>query len=435
MKKDEIRTQKQLEEVEKNFLAFLGDVSLKRRITKPHFFPMRTYGQRGMMLQWGDKSYSEAIESVQKLCPNISTTQIAKSISQLMRKIFQNQAVGENGTSDNELESIVEIMDTSHIASEIAQLISNVRKYSRRQIVLVPIEGLKMGIKSLAVGTVVFHTRSGENELDQSLENLKKDMEDEITSIEKDLKDISCYTRVDAIGDNEFARNEGIQRTREAIHILNLYLSSSIHQPSWESIRVARIIIYRALPDNEHKREEIGLFQSYPGGWPFEINDKREEGMTQTGLNIINDLFQPQNNNEIAKRIRQSVIWYSKAVDADSLEEKFVNLAIALECLVIGNEGKEPYASTGSINQKIGERVAFLLGDDLNSRVSFESKAKKLYGLRSAIVHTGASITHYDLAQMDELVRHVVFAFSKHGFSSWKKFLNWIVHERYNTSA
>jgi hypothetical protein len=121
-----------------------------------------------------------------------------------------------------------------------------------------------------------------------------------------------------------------------------------------------------------------------------------------------------------------------QAVDADSAEEKFVNLAIALECLLIGDEGKERYASTASITQKIGERVAFLLGDDLDSRVSFEDKAKKLYGLRSAIVHTGASITHYELAQMDELVHHVIFAFLKHEFVSWEEFLKWIMHERYN---
>jgi len=119
-------------------------------------------------------------------------------------------------------------------------------------------------------------------------------------------------------------------------------------------------------------------------------------------------------------------------VDADSPEEKFVNLAIALESLLIGKEGKGPYATTGSINQRIGERVAFLLGDDFERRVNLEKTAKQLYSLRSAIVHSGESVTQENLAQMDNLVVQVVLAFLKHEFNTWSEFREWIARERYN---
>jgi hypothetical protein len=112
-----------------------------------------------------------------------------------------------------------------------------------------------------------------------------------------------------------------------------------------------------------------------------------------------------------------------------------VNLAIALESLLIGQEGKGPYATTGSINQRIGERVAFLLGDDFESRVYLEKTAKELYGLRSAIVHSGESVTQDDLAQMDDLVVQVILAFLKHEFNTWAEFCEWIAHERYNRAV
>jgi hypothetical protein len=106
-----------------------------------------------------------------------------------------------------------------------------------------------------------------------------------------------------------------------------------------------------------------------------------------------------------------------------------------LESLLIGNEGKGPYATTGSINQRIGERVAFLLGDDFGSRVHLERTAKELYGLRSAIVHSGESVTQENLTQMDDLVVQVVLAFLKHEFNTWSEFREWIARERYNRAT
>ena len=396
---------------------------------------MRSYGPRCTTLQWGDISYSEAIVSVQKLCPNISTKQIAESLRDLMIKIFEDQVVAENGTADFELESITEVLDLSNIASDISQMVSSLRKLERRQVIFVPIEGLTVKVNSLEVGTVTFYPRSDASELNQVLKDIKEQYGEVTTSLNTDLKNATCYTRVEAVGDNEFVRNDAIQRTKKAIHILNLYLSSSRHQPQWASIHISRIIVNRMLPDNEHKNDGMGFNQSYPDERPLEIDWKKENSLTQMGLKTMNTHFQSQNDTDIAKRIRQAVTWYSKAVDTDSPEEKFVNLAIALESLIIGNEGKEPFATTGSINQKIGERVAFLLGDNFDSRVSLEKKAKELYGLRSAIVHSGESVTKENLAEMDKLVERVILAFLKHEFNDWSKFLEWVAHERYNKVA
>lgn len=138
-----------------------------------------------------------------------------------------------------------------------------------------------------------------------------------------------------------------------------------------------------------------------------------------------------QASGDIARRIQRAVTWYSKAVDADTPEEKFVNLAIALESLLIGDEGKGPYATTGSIKQNLGERVAFLLEDDFESRQRRFKETKELYDLRSAIVHRGKQVTKEDLARMDKLVKQVTLTFLTYEFKSWTIFQEWIARQKY----
>jgi hypothetical protein len=252
MKKGTTINPKELEGLEHKFSAFLNDVSLLRRHKRLYENLARSYGPHCTTLQWGEIPYSEAIVSAQKLCPNISAKQIGKSLCDLMIKIFEDQVVAENGTADYELKSITEVLDLSNMVPDICQMVSSLRKLARRQVILVPIEGLTMKVGPLEVGTVTFHSRSNTSELNQALKNIEEQYDGDTTSLNIDLKNVTCYARVEAVGDNEFVRNEAIQRTKKAIHILNLFISSTKHQPQWASIHPARIIINRALADNEH---------------------------------------------------------------------------------------------------------------------------------------------------------------------------------------
>lgn len=413
--------------LERRFRDFLEDVSLKCGYEKTNLHMGRVYGPRSAMLQWEEGPFSAVITATQELCPTISDRQIARALRNLMVEMFESQAVSEDGIADRELESITEVLDTSCVGEEISQMVSSLNELARTHVVFVPIEGLALTVNSLEIGDVKFYPRTSASELDQTLLDIEERAK-RVDHLETDLRDATCYARVEVVGDDYFARNEAVRRAKEAIHILNLYLSSPRHQfHHWASIRVARVIINRTLED-----DQISYNQSFPFERPLELDSVRKQNMLQAALEELSDCFQPQSNSDIAKRGRQAVTWYSKAVDADSPEEKFVNLAIALESLLIGREGGGPYATTGSISQRIGERVAFLLADSFESRVNYERKAKELYGLRSAIVHSGESVAETDLALMDELAIQVIIGFFKHGFKSWPEFRKWIAHERYD---
>jgi len=67
----------------------------------------------------------------------------------------------------------------------------------------------------------------------------------------------------------------------------------------------------------------------------------------------------------------------------DRLEEKVIDHTIALEALVGDSSGP----STGSISYKIALRTAFLVGKNAFDREKIFTFIKKIYGLRSTLVH------------------------------------------------
>jgi hypothetical protein len=406
----------QLKNLEREFLAFLQDVSLRDRADKekPLIYLGRCYGRNCANLQWGIAPLTRARDAAQKLCPNVSGKRISNTLRDLMIKMFEDQTASADADPemDADLESIVEILDTSNVQQELAEVIELLKSQARSQMVFVPIEGLDLKTSNLTIGAVELHNRHSTSELDNALRSLEERMGRKLTSRWDDLENATCYAKVKVTGDDYFVWDEAVRQVKKAIHILNLYLSSSRHQPYWASIRVARVIVNRTVPTDDSEDDLIGSNHSFPrDGRSFELDWKAKQLMSERGLKELNAHFDPKNNNEIAKRVRRAVTWYGKAVDADSPEEKFVNLAIALESLLIGDEGKGRYVTTGSITQTLRERVAFLLVDDFESRVQMSKMTRDLYGLRSGIVHGGKPIGQQELANMDYLVAQVTVAF------------------------
>lgn len=108
-----------------------------------------------------------------------------------------------------------------------------------------------------------------------------------------------------------------------------------------------------------------------------------------------------QQKGEISKRIFQAISWFGKAVNADSPEDQFLFFAISIESLLVGDESAGGLSSQGSINQKISERSAFLLGDSVKERI--ETEIKRIYGIRSKIVHAGVKADNTDVIKIEKV--------------------------------
>lgn len=410
-----------------------------------------------LSLRWDDdQALEKLVFGLQRLCPNVSNPVIRETSISLMKKLFDEQVVGKNVDINErgELDAILGVLDVSNLEQELTEVVQWLRSQAVPQVVYVPVEGLKVS-GSLTIGNVELHSRDPNNELDRLLESVKTQLgEGTAYYAHEALQKVSCHATVRVTGDDRFVRDYAVQRVTEALHILRLCIPSSMHHPSWARIAISSIILNRRSPTDNLENDPVGLHDSRPSGREKEVNQQslldvigpaydrsfatrpswernwqRERDMVNQSLARLSTCF--QGGGEIAQRVKRAVTWYGKAVDAGSSDEQFVSLAIALESLLIGNEGQGPYVTTGSIGQTLGERVAFLLEDDFEGRHRKVKETRDLYALRGAIVHRGEAVTPEQLAAMEKLVKEVILTFVRHNFESWNKFQEWVARQKF----
>ncbi|WP_404343943.1 hypothetical protein [Vreelandella venusta] len=118
------------------------------------------------------------------------------------------------------------------------------------------------------------------------------------------------------------------------------------------------------------------------------------------------DIASSKNLNKFQKRILLAIEWIGQSIAEPLPQSAFLKSAIALEIIFTYNERS---IITPSILNQISEGAALLLGVSVEDRLEIESKVKRLYGLRSAIVHSGnKNISESDHKDMLGISRAVV---------------------------
>jgi len=113
-------------------------------------------------------------------------------------------------------------------------------------------------------------------------------------------------------------------------------------------------------------------------------------------------------NNQLEVHVVRCAEWTAQAMSDANAASAFVKAAIALEVLFSANEKG---VITPSIMAQIAESCAFVLGDSAASATEMEREVKRLYGIRSAVVHSGKdSVASRDLNAFIQICRNVVIA-------------------------
>lgn len=113
-----------------------------------------------------------------------------------------------------------------------------------------------------------------------------------------------------------------------------------------------------------------------------------------TGYHTVWGFTTKKNLNKFQKRIMLAVEWIGQSMADPSPQSAFIKAAIALEIIFTYNERE---IITPSIMNQISESIALILGSSVDKRLEIERSVKKLYGLRSKIVHSG----NKDISQAD----------------------------------
>lgn len=101
--------------------------------------------------------------------------------------------------------------------------------------------------------------------------------------------------------------------------------------------------------------------------------------------NLINNL-----NSDLNKRIINSIQWVGRSLEENVGNDiSIIELAFAFETLLKKQESVTPI--TASIQGSISEMVSFIVGKDLEERLSIKERFKKFYSKRSAVVHGGST--------------------------------------------
>jgi len=101
-----------------------------------------------------------------------------------------------------------------------------------------------------------------------------------------------------------------------------------------------------------------------------------------------------------------AVEWIGQSMADPSPQSAFIKAAIALEIIFTYNERE---IITPSIMNQMSESIALILGSSVDERLKIESRVKKLYGLRSKIVHSGKKdISQADYKTLLEIARSVI---------------------------
>jgi hypothetical protein len=94
-------------------------------------------------------------------------------------------------------------------------------------------------------------------------------------------------------------------------------------------------------------------------------------------------------DNQLKEKLYKSILWLGKSLQTENISDSFLQVGIALECLL--SRQTEGYFINPSITYSLSETLAFLVADSKELRLNIFKEIKKLYGLRSAIVHSGRS--------------------------------------------
>jgi hypothetical protein len=431
-----------IEAVHEKFIDFVSATSLLDDIDRDYVRLSRSYGRNNAFLGWKSPPYREAIKAVKALYPAVSDKSIGRIVADSMVKLLEDQVVSEDADPQAQarLETILPVLDRKAIRVQVEAFLSSLSSKVALHTIFLPLQGIRLSPRELKIGYATLwdtesSTLSAEVSALKTTDERKRLFLDPFTGT-------ACHVSIDVEGDFEFARVQALRAAQSVVDILNLCLASSRHRRAgYKKIcllghpsEAPQSFLGRATPSSDPASRPAYSFHGIDEpSRLYEIRHEDVDRWTKNGLPTVVDAVQSDDPppGSIPARIKRSVTWYSKAMNADTLEEQFVGFSIALEALLVGSEGMDPKQSWGSITQRLAEAVAFLIGGDCTDRIRFASHTKDLYGMRSGIVHRGETVSASNLVSLDDIVSTTTWAFVRHQFPRWEAFVEWLDAQKY----
>ncbi|MBB1449881.1 hypothetical protein H5159_02105 [Pseudoalteromonas sp. SG43-1] len=440
--------------LENIFHKIIDFFELVEGVDKTGIKQVKLYGKEYTIKKWNDLKYKENVKTVIRFFP--------KNSSSLIESYFSSALLGIL-LAKNKKESIIK---------ECAEFVNNVNRNTKLRSTCIPIEGVDIRVDCIDFGFGKLY-KNDAGVLPTIIDDRKAlhSYQHGINALESCM----CYFEINEETDHVKSLKMAKSLTLYVVNLLSFYIGSTQFRtdPSvdnWHSrlketefFRKRKIAIYDSESNNPqiyyefykntdaYKDSDYSLdFSLLTSGhdtsqWLSGCMDLIEPNSAKATYHLVDEnikkiILSSENasllscvlqKNEIEKRIFQSINWFGKAINSNVYEEQFLFIAISIESLLVGDEPAGPFSNQGGITQKISERSAFLLGNDVENRIQIEKDVKKLYGLRSKIVHTGARVENKDVIQIETMAKKLILIFSEKKYTSHDNFLKWLKHAQY----
>ncbi len=150
-------------------------------------------------------------------------------------------------------------------------------------------------------------------------------------------------------------------------------------------------------------------------------------------ITSLERIYTNERPSKVERKVLQALFWLGEATFPASNISRFVRLAVAFES-AIGGESRR--LSEIGVTEMLAERTAFVLGGRADARLAWHGQVKRLYGLRSRVMHGDMdSVPDDDLTRWAFLVWKTVRAMLNRTsqFSTVEEFADWIRTQRYTT--
>jgi hypothetical protein len=273
--------------------------------------------------------------------------------------------------------------------------------------IVIPINFLHIE-KSFALGKVNFRPFSKksidellEGAVTQAQDSLQKDLVRKLFD-QQNIRQFQGYAVATILLQAEPARayEIAIEETNTALSMLRIF-SSSTREPLsyypaavWGSSNISKGYLIALKEGNVNQMGSQTLDRSPRSEY---LNNQAIDDLYLAELSILDKLLGLSKRNQFQEKLLDTLILYSRSAISKDLADKLVYILVALESIFLRN-------SSESIQQNLGERIAFLIGDSLEKRKRIIKVTRDTYTLRSRFVHHGRSID--DLETMREFMQY-----------------------------
>lgn len=369
---------------------------------------------------WPKESYWDAVTAIRRTYPKVSEQTIDRYLFDLLAKLLEQAKItsaSDPDALDERLRSILKTVGSQAVLDEIATLRSRLEAEIKAWSVFVFVEGIVLtDLTELQLGSFTLYPKDA-----GPLPRLLKELTPRAPDVHQEMKTWAdhchCYLTFDVEGESRFVDQEIGRLADGGVAILNLYCAWSTDRESLfhsivvlghQTITHNRLILKQAPPINAGSlQHEFSYWEQGGPARHHDIDKTKVEHWKEHGLDAVlrSVTLTDPTPGTAESRIQKAAMWYSRAMNAPSKEEQFVDLTTALESLLVGEEEV-------SKGQRLADGVSGLLPGDFKKREKARKRMKELYDVRSKAVHQGITVAGEDLRDLDRIAANTILEFA-----------------------